>query len=153
MNAAILEVLLKQQIFKKRLNRFSCELEVLVLWVSQDVVKKTSEGDNQLASKTSDNNDSVLLRLLLPDIVDLDCSRIEFFERRVSKSLRMNLIEELANPVSLSGGVSLLLSLPLLLFPFLLLTQLLLFVLLSALILLDHCISVHARLRSHAEVE
>jgi hypothetical protein len=45
---------MEQQISQKVLNAILSELEILVLWIGQDVIQQTSEGYDKLTNETSD---------------------------------------------------------------------------------------------------
>ena len=46
------------------------ELEVLVLWVRENVIEQTSEGDDQLSDKPSDQEDSVLSPMRVSHVIN-----------------------------------------------------------------------------------
>ena len=63
---------MEQQISQKVLNAILSELEILVLWIGQDVIQETSEGYDELTNKTSDQENAVLLSMGISYIVDLN---------------------------------------------------------------------------------
>jgi hypothetical protein len=63
---------MEQQVSQIVLNAILSELEILVLWIGQDVIQQTSEGYDELTNETSYQENAVLLSMGISYIVDLN---------------------------------------------------------------------------------
>ena len=53
-NDTISEVLMNEQVFQVSFNSIDCELEILILRVSKDVIQEASESYYELSHETTD---------------------------------------------------------------------------------------------------
>ena len=103
---------MEQQVSQKVLNAILSELEILVLWIGQDVIQETSEGYDKLTNETSNQENAVLLSMGISYIIDLNLWVVVLVSC-CANNLVLNLFQELLDSVSFSSSCSLLLSLPL----------------------------------------
>ena len=66
----ICEIFMYEQVSEIAFNSLRSEYEVLILWVSKDVVQQASEGNNEFSNETTNQEYTVFLGMRVSYIVD-----------------------------------------------------------------------------------